>query len=388
MEYRYTEQAYTFNRELCLGGYDMSNKGDIKEIMKFAGTYISVCIGSGFATGQEIMQFFSAHGMISILSNIICMGLMAYCGANLLEIGKKGNLKSSNDIFTYLCGRHIGNLFKKFMPLFFFCSFVIMLSGAGASINQYYGISKNIGSLILAIITLGSVLLGINKVISILGNIGPIIAIISIGVGIVTISRNVDSFYMANEIIHTLNMTKAIDNWVITAIVYSGLNLIIATPFLAGVGATATNKKNCIWGGILGGIVFMVAAMTLNMGIISDAQNTYITEIPTLYMAKNIGPMVGGMFSLMLIAGIYTTAVPLLWSVCDSFSIENTKKFTTIAIVCTFIGLIGSRLPFSMLVNIIYPLSGFFGVIIIISIFVKNIISCIYGVAKLIYVHR
>ena len=99
-----------------------------------------------------------------------------------------------------------------------------MLSGAGASINQYYGISKNFGSLILAIITLCSVLLGINKVISILGNIGPIIAVISIGVGIVTISRNIDSFCMANEIIGTLNLTKAVDNWWMTAIIYSGLN--------------------------------------------------------------------------------------------------------------------------------------------------------------------
>ena len=80
----------------------MKNKVNIKEILTLAGTYISVCIGSGFATGQEIMQFFSAHGMISILSNTICMGIMAYCGASLLEIGNQKNLKSSNDIFEYL----------------------------------------------------------------------------------------------------------------------------------------------------------------------------------------------------------------------------------------------------------------------------------------------
>ncbi|MCI9259820.1 MAG: hypothetical protein HFJ16_06230 [Romboutsia sp.] len=366
----------------------MKSKVNIKEILKLAGTYISVCIGSGFATGQEIMQFFSAHGMISILSNVICMGIMAYCGASLLEIGNQKNLKSSNDIFEYLFVKHIGKLFKSFMPIFFFCSFVIMLSGAGASINQYYGISKNIGSLILAIITLCSVLLGINKVISILGNIGPMIAIISIGVGIVTISRNIDSFCIADEIIGTLNITKAIDNWWMTAIVYSGLNLIIATPFLVGVGSTATNKKNCIWGGILGGIVFMIAAMTLNMGIMSDIQNTYITEIPTLYMAKNIGHIVGIMFSFMLIAGIYTTAVPLLWSVCDSFSKEKTTKFTLIAFFCTVIGFIGARLPFSMLVNIIYPMSGLFGVIIIISIFIRNIINSVHGVVKVFYASR
>lgn len=214
------------------------------------------------------------------------------------------------------------------------------------------------------------------------------IAIISIGVGIVTISRNIDSFCIVDEIIGTLNITKAIDNWWMTAIVYSGLNLIIATPFLVGVGSTATNKKNCIWGGILGGIVFMIAAMTLNMGIMSDIQNTYITEIPTLYMAKNIGHIVGIMFSFMLIAGIYTTAVPLLWSVCDSFSKEKTTKFTLIAFFCTVIGFIGARLPFSMLVNIIYPMSGLFGVIIIISIFIRNIINSVHGVVKVFYASR
>lgn len=361
----------------------MKNKVNIKEILKLAGTYISVCIGSGFATGQEIMQFFSAHGMISILSNIICMGIMAYCGASLFEIGNRKKLNSSNDIFEYLCGKHIGKLFKSFMPLFFLCSFIIMLSGAGAAINEYYGISKNLGSFILAIVTLCSVLLGINKVISILGNIGPIIAVISIGVGLVTLSRNIDSFYITNEIISTLNLTKAIDNWCITSVIYSGLNLIIATPFLVGVGATTTNKVNCIWGGILGGIVFMIAAMTLNIGILSDIQNTYVTEIPTLYMAKNIGPIVGIMFSFMLIAGIYTTAVPLLWSICDSFSKEKTTKFTLIAVFCTIIGFIGSRLSFSILVNIIYPISGLFGVIIIISIFIRNIVNSVHGVLKI-----
>ena len=82
----------------------MGKESNFKEIFKFAGTYLSVCIGSGFATGQEIMQFFSAHGMISILSSIICMVIMSYCGASLLEIGKTQKLKSSNEIFTYLCG--------------------------------------------------------------------------------------------------------------------------------------------------------------------------------------------------------------------------------------------------------------------------------------------
>lgn len=350
----------------------MSKGNNIKEIMMFAGTYISVCIGSGFATGQEIMQFFTAYGSISIVANILCMVILAYCGASLLEMGKSVRLKSNNDIFTYLCGNWIGSFFKLFMPIFFFCSFVVMVSGAGAAINQYYGISKSLGSLLIVFLALASILLGLNKIIDILGNIGPMIIIISVGIGIVTIARNYETLASVDSIIQNLSITKAVDNWWLSVPLYSGLNIIVVTPFLIGVGSTAKNKKNCIWGGIIGGAVFMIAAMFLNVGLLSDIQNVYIKEIPTLYMADKISPIVGTMFSIMLIAGIYTTAVPLLWSVCSSFAKENTSRFRLIAIGCSIIGFIGGRLPFATLVNFIYPISGAMGVIIIIGIFLRK----------------
>ena len=353
----------------------MNKRENLNEVMKFAGTYISVCIGSGFATGQEIMQFFSAHGLMSIFSSIICMVILSYSGARLLDIGKQVKLKSTNDIFTYLCGNKIGNLFKFFMPIFFLCSFIVMVSGAGASLNQYYHIDKNIGSLGLVIIALASILLGMNKIIDILGNIGPAIIFISLGIGIVTIARNYESFCCTNEIISNLNMIKAVDNWWLTGIVYSGLNIIIVTPFLVGVGSTSKNRGNCIKGGILGGVTFMIAAIVLNLGIMSDIENIYTQEIPTLYMAQKIGPIVGVMFSIILIAGIYTTAVPLLWSVCSSFSEEKTKSFTIIAIITSIIGFLGGKLNFSALVNFIYPISGVLGVFIIIGICLKHLKS-------------
>lgn len=350
----------------------MDRNRDLKEIMKFAGTYISVCIGSGFATGQEIMQFFSSQGMISILGSMICLILLSYCGGSLLEIGNTAKLKSTNDIFTVLCGNWLGNFFKLFMPIFFFCSFVVMVSGAGAAINQYYGISKTIGSLILSMVVVLSVLLGINKVIDILGNIGPVIIFVSVGIGIVTIARNYETLFSVNDVISNLNMVKAVDNWWLSGIVYSGLNIIIVTPFLIGVGATAQNRKNCMWGGVLGGIAFMIAAIVLNLGLMSDIQNVYTTEIPTLYMADKISPIVGTMFSFILIAGIYTTAVPLLWSVCSSFAKEKTIKFSIIALICGVLGFFGGKLPFAGLVNFIYPLSGALGIIIIIGIIIKK----------------
>jgi uncharacterized membrane protein YkvI len=89
-------------------------------------------------------------------------------------------------------------------------------------------------------------------------------------------------------------------------------------------------------------------------------------------MADSISKMVGTMFSIMLIAGIYTTAVPLLWSTCASFASENTLKFKLIALGCSIVGFIGGRLPFATLVNLIYPISGAMGVLIIVGIFLRN----------------
>lgn len=352
----------------------MQKKSIINESMKFAGVFVSVCIGSGFATGQEIMQFFSSHGITkSIFSAITCMIILSYCGAKLLEIGKVANLKSSNDIFTYLWGKNIGNLFKVFMPIFFICSFVVMVSGAGASINQYYGISKEIGSFIMIILSLLSVLIGMNKVIDILGNIGPTIIIVTITIGFITIFRNYDNLIYIERIVPTLNVIKAVDNWYLSGIIYSGLNIIMVTPFLVGTGSTSKHRRSCILGGVLGGVLFMVACIVINLGILSDIENTFIQEIPTLYMANNIGPIVGILFSIILIAGIYTTAVPLLWSICNSFFDEGSSGFKGIAFICCIVAFLGGKIPFSSLVNLIYPISGVLGLIIIVGIFKKDI---------------
>ena len=44
-----------------------NEKAVLKDVLKIGGAYAAFCIGSGFATGQEIMQFFTAFGLVSAL---------------------------------------------------------------------------------------------------------------------------------------------------------------------------------------------------------------------------------------------------------------------------------------------------------------------------------
>ena len=300
------------------------------------------------------------------------MIIMMYCGAKLFIIGKSKNIIYSNDIFMYLFGEKLGSIFKVIMPIFSLCSFIVMIAGAGAAMNQYYAINKNLGGFLLAIVTMISIILGMNKVIDILGSIGPIISIVAIIVSMKTISINYENLYNIDSIISSLKVMKTIDSWPIAAFIYSGLNIIFATPFIAGAGKTVHNIKNCKYAGIIGGSILILSAMLINIALLSDIQNTYNQEIPTLYMAKQISPLVGEIFSIILIGGIYTTAAPLLWNVCSSCFLEKTKGFNIMAVLCTILGVIGGTLPFSYLVSFMYPISGTIGILIIISLIFRK----------------
>ena len=65
----------------------MKGRSSLINIIKFAGAYIAFIIGSGFATGQEIMQFFTSNGLWSIGSIIISLILFTYFGSTIMGSG-------------------------------------------------------------------------------------------------------------------------------------------------------------------------------------------------------------------------------------------------------------------------------------------------------------
>ena len=76
----------------------------------------------------------------------------------------------------------------------------------------------------------------------------------------------------------------------------------------------------------------------------------------------------------MVFAGIYTTAVPLLYNPCGRFAKEGTSQFKILTVALGVIGLIvGLFLPFRVLVNIIYVLNGYVGAVLILFMLWKNI---------------
>ena len=65
----------------------MKDNIKILNVIKIAGVFIAFIIGSGFATGQEIMQFFTSNGLYSLVSILISLILFVYFGSTIISSG-------------------------------------------------------------------------------------------------------------------------------------------------------------------------------------------------------------------------------------------------------------------------------------------------------------
>ena len=98
------------------------------------------------------------------------------------------------------------------------------------------------------------------------------------------------------------------------------------------------------------------------------------TMVPNLILANKVHPVLGTIFSLIVIAGIYTTAVPLLWQAVARFSEDKTPKFRLLTVIMAGVGVfVGLLVPFDRLVNIIYVINGYVGIILFIFMAYKTI---------------
>lgn len=343
---------------------EMKDNVSIGNIIKFAGAYIACAIGSGFATGQEVMQFFSGQGIWSIAGTVVTTIVFSWVGAMFMKHGYEHQLGDPGKIVSFYFGSRLGKACEIIFQIFIFGIYVIMIAGAGATLAQYFGLNPAVGRIAMAAVAFFTVILGITKLTDILGSLGNVIIVFSVGIGIYSFINSTTGLAAAGDIIPALNITKAQGGWLWSSILYPAYNAIIVIMLSCSIGKSANSAKEAALGGTLGGILFGAGVLALDLGLMANIQDIYSAEVPTLVLADRLSPIFGVVFSIIICCGIYTTTVPMLWSVVRTFAEEGTKKFVLIALLVSAVGLFLGMTNFKTLVNIIYPLSGYMGLIL------------------------
>ncbi len=338
-------------------------KVNVITVIKYAGAFIAFMIGSGFASGQEILQFFTSYGFMGIGGALISMFLFSWVGAVIM--GKGYDMREDDDFnpFRYYCGKVLGTFFEWFIPFFLFCVVVVMISGAGATINQYYGLPNWVGSTLMAVVVTLSVLLGLQKLIDIIGCLGPFTIIFTMIIAIYTLITQGADLANAKEAMEGLETPAAASSWWLAGLLYVAYNATGSVPFFNSMGKLASSKREAQLGSILGGVLLMSACILVSLAMLCDIEQTVTMEIPILYLANFISPLFGVLFSIIIIGEIFSTAAPMLWVTANKLGDEGTTKHKIIILVLGVIALLGGQLPFGQLVGIIYPYTGYLGIL-------------------------
>lgn len=351
----------------------MVEKVRVLNVMKFAGAFIAFIIGSGFATGQEIMQFFTSNGLYSIVSIFISLILFIYFGSTVMSAGYDYGSNSKYRPYKYFCGEKVGLFYEYFVPILLFISVVVMISGAGATLKEYYGLNYYVGCAMMTILVLIAFICGLDSLINIIGLIGPVIVIFSLIVGFTILFENLDGLQNISQTIKDVNLTKAGGNCVRSGIIYASYNMVSGLFFFTSLGNSADIRREAKYGAILGSLLLMIVILVMNFALLSKIKDIYKLSIPTLYFAKSISPLFGKVFSVILLCGIFSTAAPNFWTVCDEVSKNGKYNSNIIAIIVSIAVFFFGLFPFEKLVGNIYPLTGILGVFLFILIFLKQI---------------
>ena len=367
-----------------------SEKVSWKRVLILAGAVIAFTIGSGFATGQEIIQYFTAYGTKGLLVIAVFAVAFLYYNFNFAKAGAEQKFERGNDVYKYFCGKYVGTFCDYYSTIFCYMSFWVMIGGAASTLHQEYGLPQWVGAVILTVLTILTVVGGLNSLVDAIGIVGPIIVVLCIGIGLITCISDGGNIAAGLEVIkegayegaeagETIKNAGA--NWLISGLSYAGFVLLWFASFTAALGAK--NKKKDLNYGIIGGTVAVCVAIALvsfaqianiNTPMANGAAYVWNADIPNLILAMEIWKPFSAIFAIVVFAGIYTTAVPLLYNPAARFAKEGTSQFKILTIVLGIIGLIvGLFLPFRVLVNVIYVLNGYVGAVLILFMIWKNI---------------
>jgi uncharacterized membrane protein YkvI len=352
-----------------------TEKVSVLRVITYAGAIIAFLIGSGFATGQEILQYYASYGFWGIFgTGSIVLVLISYVSVEFFLTGRREQFEKPSGVFYYYCGKHLGVFFDYFSILFVFLSFTVMIAGAGAVFQEYHGLSKFVGGTLLAVAVAATVWFGLTSLVDVIGKIGPVIVVVAIALGIYGIVRNPDGIAAGNALLEQVDVMQASSNWLFSGLSYVGFCMLWLAAFLAALGKTVKNRREATAGGLVGGIAFSLACAIVGLGLLANMGDVFDAEIPMLVLASDLGPWVGALISVMILAGIFTTAIPLLWTVTARFFDEKTKqsKYLTIALAAlgTVIGLV---LPFSQMVNTVYVINGYVGIVLLVLMIVRTV---------------
>ncbi|WP_138495560.1 hypothetical protein [Paenibacillus pinistramenti] len=322
------------------------------KVLQVAFTYIGTIVGAGFATGREILQFFTQYGKWGALTIGLSTLLFVWLGTKMMLLAHDIGAVSYEDLNRKLFGRRTGWWISLFTLIVLIGVNSVMLAGAGSVFMEHLGLSYQLG---LWITLIGTFLL-LNKGMDAILQLNSIVVPLMITLSVIIISATIGT--PGSERFLSLNTDSSLLQTWASPFIYSAFNLAMAQAVLVPVGSKIENRKVLVWGGVAGGLGIGFMLMAGHFALSAHMPGIVQFEIPMGNIAFQLGTAVQLIYVLLIFMEIFSTFVADIYGVTLQIRTFWNIPERWLSLIILSICYLTSQIGFSSLLSVLYPLFG------------------------------
>ncbi len=327
-------------------------------------SFVGGFLGAGYISGQELCQFFGAFGLWGYAGLALAIGLLAVFNMIIVKIVKH----TQNDTIDRTV---VGSDNKPLLlgvgileAVVFFGTYIVMAAGAGALVGKLTGFDNAYiwGSFVFCAVISVLAIRGISGLVKIFSTAVPILVVLTLFVGIVTVTHNLDNGFNFEMSSH---FNPLIPNWVLGAVTFASYNLFCSIGVLCPVGLHAKSTKSAWAGTFLGGIFLIIVALSvlLSLAVLPEARSE---ALPMLYVAQTLSDGFMYVYAALLFIAMSGAAlaslIPTVTYITDNIKYAK-KHSTALTFILSGIAFVFSCFGFAGLVGTVFSTFGYISLI-------------------------
>lgn len=328
-------------------------------------TYIGTVVGAGFASGQEVYQFFGKFGDWGYLGIPISVLLFSFIGYRIMLLGHRLHARSYHEVNQFLFGPTVGKIMDTVLMLMLFGVTVAMVAGAGELFHERLHVSFWLGAGVTLVVTFLTILRGLNGVLRANMIIVPLMVSFVLFAVIHSIwTHGARTPWMAGHFLNAGHPVLA----GISGVVYAAFNLGLAAGVLIPLGADVKSTDALRIGARAGAIGLGAMLLAVTVTLFAHYPEALAFQVPMGYVASRFGAAWQWMFVAVLWGEIFSTLVGNVYAVGAQFGHGSQRRLTVSAAVLLLLAFAMSQVGFSNIVHYGYTVFGWASLTLLVAL--------------------
>ena len=341
-----------------------------KRIWSIALAYVGVMIGAGVSSGQDLLQYFVSFGAWGLIGVIVLGVLHGGFGRLMIALGSYYQSDDHSVVLAEISHPVIYRILDIALIITCFIFGFVMTAGAGANLNQQFGMPFWVGAFLCTALTIVVSFLDFKKIIGVIGVFTPMILVMIAVIFMTNVLGRHWDFEEMNRISQTIqspfpSVWMSVVNYFAVCVMSA-----IAMAFVMGGSIFKINEaeKSGAWGGFMVGVIFFITTLIL----FANSDKVVKSDVPMLAIAKEVNPIFATLYTFVIFGLIFNTVFSLYYALGKRFAAGSEKRFKFFVTAFSLSGFLVSFMGFRQLVAVMYPIIGYMGLLMLVVLVVAS----------------